>query len=163
MWVLKRKFCFFSTHVEMYHTSTILWWPIFQRLFHHSHHVFRWPWRSAALAHTIACGPTRPQPSAQVSPPHHGWWCLRSALCHMIGGMSCQSPPPQRRICWFCFLGRCCQRVIILIVINICFSSFNGVSLSHIMLIDCCMLCCRESGPIAAVWRQRPPWGRQLS
>ncbi len=28
MWVLKRKFCFFSTYVEMYHTSTILWWPV---------------------------------------------------------------------------------------------------------------------------------------
>ncbi len=27
MWVLKRKF-FFSTYVEMYHTSTILWWPV---------------------------------------------------------------------------------------------------------------------------------------
>ncbi len=26
--VLKRKFGFFSTYVEMYHTSTILWWPV---------------------------------------------------------------------------------------------------------------------------------------
>ncbi len=88
MWFLKRKF-FFSTYVEIYHTSTILWWPIFQRLFHHSNHVFRWPWRSAASAHTIACGPMTPQPSAQVSPPHHGRWCLRLALYHMIRGTSC--------------------------------------------------------------------------
>jgi hypothetical protein len=26
------------------------------------------------------------------------------------------------------------------------------------MLVDCCVLCCRGCGPIAAVWQQRPPW-----
>ncbi len=31
------------------------------------------------------------------------------------------------------------------------FSSFNDVDLSHIMLVDCCMLCCQECGPIAAI------------
>jgi hypothetical protein len=41
--------------------------------------------------------------------------------------------------------------IVILIVINICFSSLNDVDLSHIMLVDCCMLCFRECGPIAAV------------
>ena len=41
--------------------------------------------------------------------------------------------------------------IVILLVINTLFSSFNGVDLSHIMLVDCCMLCCRECGPIAAV------------
>ena len=30
------------------------------------------PWWSAALAHTIACAPTTPQPSAQTSSPYHG-------------------------------------------------------------------------------------------
>ncbi len=41
--------------------------------------------------------------------------------------------------------------IVILLVINTLFSSFNGVDLSHIILVDCCMLCCRECGPIAAV------------
>ncbi len=41
--------------------------------------------------------------------------------------------------------------IVILTVINIFFSSFNDVDLSHIMLVDCCMLCCQECGPIAAV------------
>jgi hypothetical protein len=41
--------------------------------------------------------------------------------------------------------------IVILIVINIFFSSFNDVDLSYIMLVDCCMLCCREGGPIVAV------------
>jgi hypothetical protein len=41
--------------------------------------------------------------------------------------------------------------IVILIVINILFSSFNDVDLLHIMLVDCCMLCCQECGPIAAV------------
>ncbi len=67
MWVLKWRFSLFSTYVELYHSSTILWPSIFQCLFHHSQHVFRSPWWSAALAHTIACGPTTFQPSAQVS------------------------------------------------------------------------------------------------
>ncbi len=44
-----------------------------------------------------------------------------------------------------------CAIIVILEVINISFSSFNDVDLSHIMLVDCCMLCCRECGPIAAV------------
>ena len=34
---------------------------------------------------------------------------------------------------------------------NIFFSSFNNVDLSHMMLVDCCVLCCRVCGPIAAV------------
>ncbi len=41
--------------------------------------------------------------------------------------------------------------IVILIVINICFSSFNYVDLLHIMLVDCCMLSCRECGPIAVI------------
>ncbi len=48
--------------------------------------------------------------------------------------------------------------IVILLVINTVFSSFNNVDLSHIMLVDCCMLCCQECGPIAAVWRRRPSW-----
>ncbi len=84
-------------------------------------------------------------------------------LCVIWSGAWAVSPPPQRGICRFCFLGPHRQPVVILIVINICFSSFNGVDLLHIMLVNCCMLCCRESGPIAAVWRQHPPWGRQSS
>ncbi len=31
------------------------------------------------------------------------------------------------------------------------FSSFNDADLSYTMLVDCCMLYCRECGPIAAV------------
>jgi hypothetical protein len=41
--------------------------------------------------------------------------------------------------------------IAILIVINIFFSSFNDVDLLHIILVDCCMLCCQECGPIAAI------------
>ncbi len=41
---------------------------------------------------------------------------------------------------------------------NFFFSSFNNVDLSHIILVGCCMLCCRECGPIAAVWQWHPPW-----
>ncbi len=26
------------------------------------------------------------------------------------------------------------------------------------MLVDCCMLCCQECGPITAVWQRWPPW-----
>ncbi len=48
--------------------------------------------------------------------------------------------------------------IVILLVINNFFSSFNDVDLSHIILVDCCMLCCQECGPIAAVWWRRPPW-----
>jgi hypothetical protein len=59
--------------------------------------------------------------------------------------------PPPRRICHFCFLGVVVDGIVILIVIIICFSSFNDIDMSHIMLVDCCMLCCRECGPIAAV------------
>ncbi len=40
---------------------------------------------------------------------------------------------------------------VILLVINTFFSSFSDVDLSHVMIVDCCMLCCRECGPIAAV------------
>ncbi len=42
------------------------------------------------------------------------------------------------------------------------FSSFNNVDPSHMMLIDCYVLCCQECGPIAAVWRWRPPWSINL-
>jgi hypothetical protein len=31
------------------------------------------------------------------------------------------------------------------------FPSFNDVDPSHMMLVDCCVLCCRGGGPIAAV------------
>ncbi len=41
--------------------------------------------------------------------------------------------------------------IVILIVINIFFSSFNDADPLHIMLVDCCMLCCQECGPIMAV------------
>jgi hypothetical protein len=30
-------------------------------------------------------------------------------------------------------------------------TSFNNVDLSYMMLVDCCVLCCRGCGPIAAV------------
>jgi hypothetical protein len=41
--------------------------------------------------------------------------------------------------------------IVILLVINTLLSSFNDVDLSHIMVVDCCMLCCRECGPIGVV------------
>ena len=47
--------------------------------------------------------------------------------------------------------------VVIKIVITIFFSSFNDVALSNSMFVDCCMLCCRECGLIAAVGCRRPP------
>ncbi len=51
-----------------------------------------------------------------------------------------------------------CAIIAILIVINIYFSSNNNADPSHIMLVDCWMLCCRECGPITAVWWRWPPW-----
>ncbi len=50
-----------------------------------------------------------------------------------------------------------CAIIVILLVLFF-FSSFNDVDPSHMMLVDCCVLCCRVCGPIAAVWRRRPPW-----
>jgi hypothetical protein len=154
MWVLKRKFCFFSTSVEMYHTSTILWWPVAT---HFSASVSPLTSRFLLTMAISGFGPYHclwpndaPAKCTGITPTP---W----AMIPMLGFVSYDRghellvPPPQQRICRFCFLGCCCQRVVILIVINICFSSFNGVDLSHIMLVDCCMLCCRESGPIAAV------------
>ena len=47
-------------------------------------------------------------------------------------------------------------KIVIKIVITIIFSSFNDVALSNSMLVDCCMLFCRECGPIAAVRCRRP-------
>ena len=44
-----------------------------------------------------------------------------------------------------------CALIVILLVINTFFSCFNNVDLSHIMLVDCCMLCFWECSPIAAV------------
>ena len=40
---------------------------------------------------------------------------------------------------------------VISIVMNTVFSSFNDVDLPHSMVDDCCMICCRECGPIATV------------
>ncbi len=51
-----------------------------------------------------------------------------------------------------------CAIIVIIIVINIFYSSFNDADPLHIMLVDCWMLCCRECGPIMAVWQRRPPW-----
>ena len=48
-------------------------------------------------------------------------------------------------------------KIVIKIVITIFFSSFNDVALSNSMFVDCCMLFCRECGPIAAVRCRRPP------
>ena len=55
-----------------------------------------------------------------------------------------------------------CAIIVILIVINIFFSSFNNADLSHIMLVDCWMLCCQECGPIMAVWPRWPLWSIYL-
>ena len=41
--------------------------------------------------------------------------------------------------------------IVISLVMNTLFSSFNDVDLPHSMLVDCSMICCRECGPIAAV------------
>jgi hypothetical protein len=41
--------------------------------------------------------------------------------------------------------------IVILLLINIIFSSFNNVYPSQILLVDCCVLCCWGCGPIAAV------------
>ncbi len=83
--------------------------------------------------------------------PHTMGDDAHARLCVISSGARAVSHPPLRRICHFCFLGRHRQRVVILIVIIICFSSFNDIDMSHIMLVDCCMLCCRECGPIVAV------------
>ncbi len=46
---------------------------------------------------------------------------------------------------------RIVPKIVIKIVIAIFFSSFNDVVLSNSMFVDCCMLCCRECDPIAAI------------
>ncbi len=48
--------------------------------------------------------------------------------------------------------------IVILIVINIFFSSFNDVDLLRSMTADCCMPWCQEWGTMAAVGGLRPPW-----
>ena len=42
------------------------------------------------------------------------------------------------------------RRALIVILLVIIFSSFNDIDPSHMMLVDCCMLCCQGCGPIAA-------------
>ncbi len=164
MWVLKRKFCFFFNlrgNVPYFYDTLVA-----------SAHPFFSICLTTHITFSADHGDQRlwpiPSPVARRRPSRVRWYHPHTMgddafarLCVIWLGARAVSPPPQQRICWFCFLGRHRRRVVILIVINICFSSFNGVDLLHIMLIDCCMLCCRESGPIVAVWRQRPPWGRQ--
>jgi hypothetical protein len=41
--------------------------------------------------------------------------------------------------------------IVLSLVMNTCFSSFNDVDLPHSMLVDCRMICCRECGPIATL------------
>ena len=41
--------------------------------------------------------------------------------------------------------------IVLSLVMNTFFSSFNDVDLPHSMLVDCCMICCRECGPIPTV------------
>ncbi len=41
--------------------------------------------------------------------------------------------------------------IVLSLVMNTFFSSFNDVDLPHSMLVDCCMICCRECGPLATV------------
>jgi hypothetical protein len=48
--------------------------------------------------------------------------------------------------------------IVILIVINIFFSSFNDVDLLRSMSADCCMPRRQEWGTMAAVGGLRPPW-----
>ena len=48
--------------------------------------------------------------------------------------------------------------VVILIVINNFFSSFNDANPSHTMWVDCCMLYSRECGPMSAVGTTPLPW-----
>jgi hypothetical protein len=48
--------------------------------------------------------------------------------------------------------------IVILLVINIYFSSFNNVDLLHSMLADCCMRWRQEWGTMAAMGGWRPPW-----
>ncbi len=48
--------------------------------------------------------------------------------------------------------------IVILIVINIFFSSFNDVDLLHSMSADCYMPWRQERGTMAAVGGLRPPW-----
>jgi hypothetical protein len=41
--------------------------------------------------------------------------------------------------------------IVLSLLMNTFFSSFNDVVLPHSMLVDCCMICCRECSPIATV------------
>ncbi len=65
---------------------------------------------------------------------------------------------PSLHHCRCMLLSTQCAIIVILIVINTFFFSFNDADPSHIMLVDCWMLCCRECGPITAIWWRRPRW-----
>ena len=41
--------------------------------------------------------------------------------------------------------------MVVSLVMNTFFSSFNDVDLPHSMLVDCCMICCQECDPIPTV------------
>jgi hypothetical protein len=48
--------------------------------------------------------------------------------------------------------------LVITLVMNIYFSSFNGVDLLHSMLADSCMPWRQKWGTMAAVGGRQPPW-----
>ncbi len=106
----------------------------------------------------IAVLPSRRPPPCLPSMPTH----MQASTCHRQrwicpAGWTVPIVPSLHRHCCT-FLSTQCAIIVILLVINIFFSSFNDVDPSHMMLVDCCMLCCRRCGPIAAVWQRRLPW-----
>jgi hypothetical protein len=122
--------------------TPIVWWVVAPEL------------PPGVLSGTPLYSPLKPTPIQQM-------------LCHQ----QCQICPVGWTVpivssllhCWLTSLSLQQTFMVILIVINIYISSFNDVDPSHIMLVDCCMLYCREWGPRLTVWWCRPPWSISLA
>jgi hypothetical protein len=96
--------------------------------------------RRRARQRSASGGRGRPRTTALTTPSRGGTSPLtrRTLSTRMTTGLALSSPTQ-------------CALVVISLVMNTFFSCFNEVDLPHSMLVDCCMICCRECGLIATV------------
>ncbi len=103
-------------------------------------------------------GSSRHPPMPSLDAKTHVWQVPCTWQCHLVQ----QAKRYPSLLCHTLFialsLSTWCTIKVIIVVINIVISSFNDVDLLHIMLVDCCVLCCQECCPIAAIWQWQPPW-----
>ncbi len=78
------------------------------------------------------------------------WTALQTVLFQKVPGGGPQFPHPCHK--------HKVHIIVILLVINFFFSSFNNVDLLRSMSADCCMPRRQEWGTMAAMGGQRPPW-----